>query len=122
MQRFSLGFLAFALVVGSVQFVGTRVASADAMAAATMAPIDCAKADSMMHDAMMSMPSPSAMTGSMDKKFTDMMLEQTKANMKVANVEAQCGKSQKVRDWAKAAMVQLEAEARQLQSVAAGGY
>jgi uncharacterized protein (DUF305 family) len=76
----------------------------------------------MMHDAMMAMPDPSKMTGTMDKKFTDMMMAQNKANMKMANVEAQCGKSQKVRDMAKAAMEQLVQEAHNLQTLISNGY
>lgn len=122
MQRFSLILVAAAIACGALQFAAAAPAGASPAAAATMAPVDCSKADAMMHDAMMSMPSPAAMTGGMDKKFTDMMMAQNKANMKMANIEVQCGKSQKVRDMAKEAMAQLEAEAVRLQTIISNGY
>jgi uncharacterized protein (DUF305 family) len=122
MQRSSLILVAAAVFCGTLQLFAPAPAGADPAAMATTAPVDCSKADAMMHDAMMSMPSPAAMTGSMDKKFTDMMMAQNKANMKMANVESQCGKSQKVRDMAKAAMAQLEAEAQRLQTIISNGY
>ncbi len=99
-----------ALALATVCWSGTPAGAADTMMAAP----DCATANATLTSmATASMPAPSG--SDLDKNFTTMMHAMSEHGMKMAKLEAACGKDAKTRQLAAKMLHDLSADAMLLE-------